>query len=408
MKQVAHTLTVASTGLFKTVARVLEEDCCCCSDNDNGSDDDGSDDNGAAGDTDADDSPSPSTNSSPTPVPSISASPTYDEKKLVASDGENSDLFGWACSVTDDFVVIGASDKGAAHLFRLDGTQVRKLTLDNVFKFGISVSIDEKVVVGSTGRSLAIYSLEGIIERTLSCSADECEGLGNSVATYGDRIVTFKSTSSSEAKSVIVIYTTAGDVLKEIKLDDGGAERSVASVDISAQYIVASGLQTTVYSNEAPDFPVISEFHNLNDEQQQKTVKAETPLIKVAVAGDRVVLGDRDANDSNGGAWLYNVDGTLVKELDRQDSASNSFFGWDVGITDEKVFVGAPMDSETLGNVFVYSAATGDFIEKIASPDGVAGSLFGSCMDFSDNSDVIGAAGENSFTGAAYVMNIPS
>jgi len=403
MKQVAHTLTVASTGLFKTVARVLEEDCCCCcSDNDNGSDD-----------TDVDDSPPPSINSSPTPAPSISASPTYDEKKLVASDGENSDLFGWACSVTDDFVVIGASEKdsyeGAAYLFRLDGTQVRKLTLDNVFKFGISVSIDEKVVVGSTGRSLAIYSLEGIIERTLSCSTDECDGgLGNSVATYGDRIVTFKSTSSSEAKSVIVIYTTAGDVLKEIKLDDGGAERSVASVDISAQYIVASGLQTTVYSNEAPDFPVISEFHNLNDEQQQKTVKAETPLIKVAVAGDRVVLGDRDANDSNGGAWLYNVDGTLVKELDRQDSASNSFFGWDVGITDEKVFVGAPMDSETLGNVFVYSAATGDFIEKIASPDGVAGSLFGSCMDFSDNSDVIGAAGENSFTGAAYVMNIPS
>jgi len=394
MKQVAHTLTVASTGLFKTVARVLEEDCCCCcSDNDNGSDD-----------TDVDDSPPPSINSSPTPAPSISASPTYDEKKLVASDGENSDLFGWACSVTDDFVVIGASEKdsyeGAAYLFRLDGTQVRKLTLDNVFKFGISVSIDEKVVVGSTGRSLAIYSLEGIIERTLSCSTDECDGgLGNSVATYGDRIVTFKSTSSSEAKSVIVIYTTAGDVLKEIKLDDGGAERSVASVDISAQYIVASGLQTTVYSNEAPDFPVISEFHNINDEQ---------PLIKVAVAGDRVVLGDRDANDSNGGAWLYNVDGTLVKELDRQDSASNSFFGWDVGITDEKVFVGAPMDSETLGNVFVYSAATGDFIEKIASPDGVAGSLFGSCMDFSDNSDVIGAAGENSFTGAAYVMNIPS
>eukprot|EP00594_Rhizosolenia_setigera_P018799 CAMPEP_0178963646 /NCGR_PEP_ID=MMETSP0789-20121207/15159_1 /TAXON_ID=3005 /ORGANISM="Rhizosolenia setigera, Strain CCMP 1694" /LENGTH=397 /DNA_ID=CAMNT_0020648177 /DNA_START=745 /DNA_END=1938 /DNA_ORIENTATION=- len=397
MKQVAHTLTVASTGLFKTVARVLEEDCCCCSDNDNGSDDDGSDDNGAD-DTDVDDSPPPSINSSPTPAPSISASPTYDEKKLVASDGENFDLFGWACSVTDDFVVIGASEKdsyeGAAYLFRLDGTQVRKLTLDNVFKFGISVSIDEKVVVGSTGRSLAIYSLEGIIERTLSCSADECEGLGNSVATYGDRIVTFKSTSSSEAKSVIVIYTTAGDVLKEIELDD-----FVASVDISAQYIVASGLQTTVYSNEAPDFPVISEFHNINDEQ---------PLIKVAVAGDRVVLGDRDANDSIGGAWLYNVDGTLVKELDRQDSASNSFFGWDVGITDEKVFVGAPKDSETLGNVFVYSAATGDFIEKIASPDGVAGSLFGSCMDFSDNSDVIGAAGENSFTGAAYVMNIPS
>eukprot|EP00594_Rhizosolenia_setigera_P013162 CAMPEP_0178960946 /NCGR_PEP_ID=MMETSP0789-20121207/13323_1 /TAXON_ID=3005 /ORGANISM="Rhizosolenia setigera, Strain CCMP 1694" /LENGTH=168 /DNA_ID=CAMNT_0020644505 /DNA_START=295 /DNA_END=802 /DNA_ORIENTATION=- len=105
-------------------------DCCCCDDEEN----------------DDENSPSPTSSMNP------SASPTHSQKKFLFSSDDPSTT---SCSMTDDYVVIGlpySRCKGEAYLFKLDGTEVKKLTpgddaAESLDWFGHSVSIDEKLVV---------------------------------------------------------------------------------------------------------------------------------------------------------------------------------------------------------------------------------------------------------------------
>lgn len=66
-------------------------------------------------------SSSPSITTHPSAKPSMTQ---YEEKKLVASDGEAYDYFGRTCSMSGDFVVIGSyfqgyEDIGAAYLYSI-------------------------------------------------------------------------------------------------------------------------------------------------------------------------------------------------------------------------------------------------------------------------------------------------
>ena len=85
----------------------------------------------------------------------------FEIQKLLASDGETTDWFGWSVSLDGDSVVIGASyddiDRGSAYVFTRSGTiwiQEAKLTAsdgeaDNWF--GWSVCLDnDTVVIGAT------------------------------------------------------------------------------------------------------------------------------------------------------------------------------------------------------------------------------------------------------------------
>jgi hypothetical protein len=85
-------------------------------------------------------------------------------QKLVASDGDDMDLFGGAVAIDGNYAVIGALgddngssiDEGSAYVFHFDGTswiqQVKLTAADAVaiMKFGISVSIDShRIVIGA-------------------------------------------------------------------------------------------------------------------------------------------------------------------------------------------------------------------------------------------------------------------
>jgi len=125
---------------------------------------------------------------------------------------------------------------------------------------------------------------------------------------------------------------------------------------MSEQYIIVSTYwanrraKTFVYSNEATDFPLITEI--------------EEGGSKVAVAGDRLVISSRYGTDI---AWLYSTNGTLIKTLEFDDYFS------DITITDSKVLIGRILDDEggcKSGSIHIYSAVTGEFIKKVLSPDG--------------------------------------
>lgn len=315
--------------------------------------------------------------------------------KFVASDGAKWDNFGASCSISGDFVVIGSTkvghdNVGAAYLFNINGNEIKKLTPgddgDDDDYFGWTLSMDEKIVIGTwRGNYVQVFSLEGNYERTITC--DDCSsyefglgnGFGGSVATHGDRIVTsaFYLTTFK-----LFIYTTEGELLKE--LETGPIyDVAISDIAISDKFIVTSarGSKTVLYENSAPEFPIISEIEQGGN--------------SIAIAGDKLVIGDYWENDFNGAAYLYNTAGKLIKTLDRQNSSERSAFGASVEITDEKVLISAPNDDckNGSGSVFIYSADTGECIEKITAPDGKANDNFGDSVCASDSHYMVGAPG---------------
>jgi len=318
-----------------------------------------------------------------------------DGKDFVASDGSYEDEFGSSCSMANDLVAIGAEgadeDRGAAYLFHMDGTEVAKLIPgydgEDNDRFGWSVAMDEKVVVGSHGDYIRVFSRNGIYERTITCA--DCSEFGQRVATHGNLIVTTGLQNSTE--KLFIYATEDGQILKTLEQED-----VISDVAMSEQFIVSTSTEysrgkTIIYNNTSPDFMEIAEINQGG--------------LKVAVSGDRIVIGEESEYGLDGEAWLYKTDGTLVTAL--EDASLESSFGGSVAITDDKVLVGAFLDDDdysNTGSVFIYSAVTGEFIEKVLSPDARAWDYFGSSVCTSGSYYVVGASGDN--TGAAYLFQL--
>ena len=91
---------------------------------------------------------------------------TTENEKLIASNGDASDLFGSSVAAGSDIIVVGAVyddidgnvNQGSAYIFDLDGNEVGILTAaigQTIQYFGQSVAVGSgKIVVGSNGFSL--------------------------------------------------------------------------------------------------------------------------------------------------------------------------------------------------------------------------------------------------------------
>lgn len=206
----------------------------------------------------------------------------------------------------------------------LDGNEISKLTagVDAQIHdfFGVRVSMDEKIVVSSTGNYVQVLSLEGAYERTITCV--ECSVFGGAMGTYGERIVIRGYQNSSNK---LFIHTTEGKLLKTIENWDD----YMYDVDISDEVIVfTSARKTDVYSNSDTDFEFIAEIPQGGR--------------AVATSGDRVVIGDNTANSNVGSAWLYRTDGSFIRTLGHNGER----FGSSIDITEDKIIVGAYHDDE--------------------------------------------------------------
>jgi len=168
--------------------------------------------------------------------------------------------------MSNDLAIIGARGvdrKGAAYLYHLNGTEIKKLTPGDDGEegglFGTSASIDEKVVVGSfLNNYVQVFSRQGIYERSIRC--DDCSYFGRSVATHGNLIAVV-----GEQNDIwkLFMFTTEGRLLKSF-FEQGIYWSS--DVAISFQFIVSTFTKdgrgkTIIYSNQSPDFPKIAEIN---------------------------------------------------------------------------------------------------------------------------------------------------
>ena len=141
--------------------------------------------------------------------------------------------------------------------------------------------------------------------------------------------------------------------------------------------------------------------------------------FSVAISGNWVAVGAPDENVSDsvpgaGHVYLFNLQTDLVKTLASPSPEINGSFGASVGLSGNRLVVGAPIEGS--GAAYLYAASTGDLIQSFSSPNpvlhgyqGVSG-VFGYSVAINGTNLAIGApaedAGPYAAAGHAYVYNL--
>ncbi len=130
----------------------------------------------------------------------------------------------------------------------------------------------------------------------------------------------------------------------------------------------------------------------------------------VTLSGSLALVGAFGDDSDKGSAYLFNArsgGGHLIK-LTASDGATGDRFGSSVALCDDLALVGAPEDDDkgnNSGSAFVFDTRTGGQIAKLTATDGALFDQFGSSVALSGNLALVGAPGDDSAKGSAYLFN---
>jgi len=293
--------------------------------------------------------------------------------------------FGKSVAVGDNRIVVGdeadadvAGNAGAAYIYELDGTQLAKITASDGAagdQFGSSVAVGSgRIVIGARSDddkarqagSAYIYDLNGnLVKKIIADDGDTREFFGWSVAVGDNRIAigAYHDGDKGFRSGSAYIYDLNGNLVKKIIPDDGTALDSFGG--------------------------------------------------SVAVGSGRIVvgsIGDDDKGRSSGSAYIYDLNGNLVKKITASDGAALDYFGNSVAIGDGRIVVGAPLDNDdgsASGSAYIFDLA-GNELAKITASDAAANDTFGTSIAVENDRIVVGAPAtfSNSVSGSAYIFDL--
>ncbi len=326
---------------------------------------------------------------------------------LTANDAAADDRFGGSVSISGDTIVVGANGddggifpgSGAAYVFTRAGslwTQQQKLigaaTDDAAWRdvFGSSVSISgDTVVVGTFNdirrgsayvftRTAGVWSEQ---EKLIAEDADGTDGFGLSVSIDGYSVVVGAGYASGFSAYV---FTRADNVWSQqqklVTNDSPSPSRFGRSVSISGETVVVGADNDDVVGAGAGSAYVFTRTAGVWSEQDKLTAgdAAEDDRFgaSVSISGETLVVGagwvDSILSIDSGAAYVFTRAGSVWsqhRKLVAGDGFESAFFGAAVSISGETVVVGAYGDGSDSGSAYVYGPAyTGVF--GYAEPSG--------------------------------------
>lgn len=132
--------------------------------------------------------------------------------------------------------------------------------------------------------------------------------------------------------------------------------------------------------------------------------------ISAVVEGDTALVGAAYENSGQGAVYVFTESNGVWSEaqkLTASDGAANDWFGQSVALDGDTAVIGAPQYLN-VGNgaayVFTRSGTSWNFVQKLTADDGVARDQFGISVAVDGTNILVGAYGTSFYTGAAYVF----
>jgi autotransporter-associated beta strand protein len=138
----------------------------------------------------------------------------------------------------------------------------------------------------------------------------------------------------------------------------------------------------------------------------------------VSISDDTAVIGafgNSDAGGASGSAYVFvRAPGpggawTQQAKLTASDAASNDLFGFSVSLSGDTAVIGAVGDNSSTGSAYVFVRSAGVWTQqaKLTASDAAAGDSFGGSVAISGNTVIIGASSDDDVpfnSGSAYVF----
>ena len=387
-------------------------------------------------------------------------------KKLTATDGAIYDYFGRSVSISRDTVVVGAdyadvgnnSDQGTAYVFaRNQGgadqwDQVKKLTAsdgatNDMFGGSVAISGDTIVVgaswanVGSNLGQGAAYAFRrnqggadqwGQVRKLIASDGATQDRFGVSVATSGDTMLVgahWADVGGESDQGVAYVFARQGSNWLQYQrrtASDGAVNDGVSySVAVSKDIVVIGAPYADIGANQGQGAAYVFVREWTEDVPWSQVIKLTASDgaaydyfgYSVAVSGDTglIVIGAYGANvgsnGDQGAAYIfYRNPGSgapwyQAKKLTVPDGAAKDQFGISVAANYFTVVVGAHGDNSFRGAAYIFAVNQGGasnwgLVKKLAAPEGVVNELFGQSVAMTQDHIVVGACGRS----AAYVF----
>jgi hypothetical protein len=266
------------------------------------------------------------------------------EANLTASDGATADYFGWSVALENDTAVVGAiGDSGEGEY------------TGSAYIFTRSGSTWAQVAKLTTDDSAA-YDQEGY-----------------AVAISGDTVLIGANYNEQEGAAYIFVKPGTG----------------WTDMNQTAKLTAADG-------TDYDDFG-----------------------CSVSLSGDTALIGADEKGNYNGSAYIFDKGSAYIFEkpgtgwtdmnqtakLTASDGAADDAFGSFVSISGNAAAIGAAGDNNGSGSAYVYTRSGNSWVEqnKLIASDGNATDDFGISVALNGDTVLVGADGDDTYTGSAYM-----
>ena len=378
------------------------------------------------------------------------------ETKLIPSDGQSGDMFGYSVASDGDFLVVGSPNApypynhyGAVYVYEKTGglweqkTRLAASDSASLAQFGCSVSIQGNFILigaygddenGSYSGAAYLFSYNQIsgqwTEHTKLLASDGAvaDQFGYSVSLFGDYAIVgapFDHVISAETGSAYIFKWNDTVWVEQAKLvasnGVGTSPKFGISTSIYGDYAIIGA-----YSDEGlgthPGAAYIFYFDG-EDWIQQAKLNASDPELNhlfghsVSLYEDYAVVGSSSALTSAGGsAFIFHRDGIIWTEeamVQGSSSFTHSDFGLSVSLDGNYLVIGAPEDDtngDHSGCAYIFRRDGTNWTEqhRLLASDGNEDDKMGWSVFIEDDQVVAGAFGQEAgglYCGAVYVYN---
>jgi hypothetical protein len=354
------------------------------------------------------------------------------EAELTAADSYVGDQFGISVALSGSTALVGAPSKnsaaGTGYVFVLPSQQAKLTAADGAAndRFGWSVAISgSTAVVGAYGKSsntgvayVFIRSGSTWSQRATLTASGGAAGdyFGWSVAVSGSTVVIGAPGANSSTGAAYVFTGSGSTWTQQARLTaTGGApgDRFGYAVALSGSVAVIGA--TGSNSNTGAAY-VFTGSGSTWPQQAKLTAAAAAPGdyfgYAVALSGSTAVVGAPGKNTSTGAAYVFTGSGgtwSQQAELGASDPATTAYFGWSVALSGSTALVGAPGNNNYTGAAYVFTGSGSSWPQQaeLTAADARAGDKFGISVAIAGPTAVVGAPLNNAGSGAAYVFTSP-